>query len=121
MTGLIEANGEYEFGVEGSQWREVQLFFEKLGYQKLVSKHKKGYVAPISYSGLPDGHAELWDVSRLGWFLEIEFLLEDQSLIGKAREALCAILGDFGIASQEIEPRRYTEMLEELKAGMRPE
>lgn len=118
--GGVESNNEYEFTSPGDEFDKARLFAEKLGYVVKLRKHKRGWQACVPLSdGLPAAHAELLEVGPLGWFLEIEIILEDSSLRDKAEKALHQVLAGLGGREEDIEPLPYSVMLtaSSAKAG----
>lgn len=111
--GGIETNGEWEFTAPADQFGPALLFARKLGYEVFVEKHKKGWSCSLPSGDLTlgDAHAELVEVPPLGWFFEVEFVLEDMRFIIPAENALKAILARFGIEESAIEPAYYMDML----------
>ncbi|MDD3902959.1 MAG: adenylate cyclase, partial [Sphaerochaeta sp.] len=62
---------------------------------------------------LPPLHVELVEVLGLGWFLEMEFILEDEALIDTAKKALLSVLDSLLIARESVEERYYMHLLKE--------
>ena len=112
----IETNQEFEFTAPGGEWERVRRFVEKLGYQVAITKHKRGYASMIPVPGFVPAPAELLEVEPLGWFIEIEFVLEQAEAISRAKEALSQILGNLGVPETAIEPRAYNDMLREARS-----
>jgi adenylate cyclase class IV len=56
---------------------------------------------------------ELCEVSRLGWFIEIEIVVKspDDKLIAAAEIQILDILKTAGIPREKIEPQYYSDML----------
>jgi len=119
----IEVNNEKEFEVCSSQNSPVIVFGEFLKMTGLApgfSKHKKGWAF------YKDGiNAELLEVDKLGWFLEMEIVVNDAEMdvmkettkktaIEEKKKQLLEFLSDLGIEKDAIESRYYSEMLKEL-------
>jgi len=115
----IEVNNEKEFEVCSSQYSPVIVFDEFLKMTGLApgfSKHKKGWA--FSKDGI---NAELLEVEKLGWFLEMEIVVNDvdidalkDNIIEERKKQLLEFLSDLDIEKDAIESRYYSEMLEEL-------
>ncbi|WP_320129344.1 CYTH domain-containing protein [uncultured Sphaerochaeta sp.] len=113
----IEVNSETEFTTSDAQGENAEKFFQALGYEIYIEKEKKGY----SFVYKPEGfepllHIELVQVIGLGWFLEMEFLLEEQELVHEAKKKLHEVLGMAGLAESDIESKYYMHMLKEKSA-----
>ena len=115
----IEVNNEKEFEVCSSQYSPVIVFDEFLKMTGLApgfSKHKKGWA--FSKDGI---NAELLEVEKLGWFLEVEIVVNDiesdavkGTAIEEKKKQLLEFLSGLGIKKDSIESRYYSEMLKEL-------
>jgi len=117
----IEVNNEKEFEVCSSQYSPIIIFDEFLKMAGLApgfSKHKKGWA--FSKDGI---YAELLEVKKLGWFLELEIVVNDadievcgtgDALIEEKKKQLMDFISDLGIKKDAIESRYYSEMLKEL-------
>jgi adenylate cyclase class 2 len=106
----IEINDEREFGL--SQAVEFEELLTRLGLHKGSSKRKKGWA--YTYRGIT---AELTEVERLGWFVELEILADGrgEEIIANGRRRLLEFLKILNVSEEAIEPRYYTEMLHALK------
>jgi adenylate cyclase class 2 len=112
----IEINDEKEFEVRSSQCGPETAFNEFLkmaGLQPGFSKHKKGWAFSKD-----EIKAELLEVEKLGWFLELEIVVNDSevseckdTVIVEKKERLMEFLSDIGIEKGAIESRYYSEML----------
>jgi adenylate cyclase class 2 len=109
--GGTEMNREYEFTVSDPQ--TFIYFAEAMGYIPCIDKRKEGEL--FSWEGT---NVELSHVAGLGWFVEIEHMVEfgeegenDEAAIAKANEKIRGILSQIGIARDRIEERYYIEML----------
>jgi len=118
----IEVNDEKEFEVCSSQCSPIIVFDEFLkmaGLEPGFSKHKKGWAFSKD-----EIYAELLEVEKLGWFLELEIVLDDiediegdttkETTIEEKKKMLMDFLSDIGIEKNAIESRYYSEMLKEL-------
>jgi len=122
----IEINDEKEFEVCSSQnciGTVFDEFLKMMGLKPGYSKRKKGWA--FSKEGI---NAELLEVEKLGWFLEIEIVVNDTDIdafnnndttINEKRKQLMGFLSELGIEKEAIESRYYSEMLREL-AGQAP-
>lgn len=114
----IEVNQELEFAASDSQFDQAHAFFLSLGYELYIRKTKKGYSYQCSVSdALPCLHLELVEVPPLGWFLEMEFVLEDETKVPIARTFLVTILEELGIDQSCIESRYYMHLLKSQSTG----
>jgi adenylate cyclase class 2 len=112
----IEVNVEKEFTTSDSQGENAEQFFLALGYVEYIKKTKKGYSFVHSLEGFsPMLHIELAEVNRLGWFLEMEFLIDDPSLVTLAKEKLLEVLHSIGLDDSTIESKYYMHMLKALE------
>jgi adenylate cyclase class 2 len=112
----IEINDEKEFEVRSSQCRPETVFDEFLkmmGLKQGFSKRKKGWAFSKD-----EIKAELLEVEKLGWFLELEIVVNDvevfeckDSTIEEKKERLMKFLSDLCIEKSAIESRYYSEML----------
>ena len=119
----IEVNDEKEFEVRSSRYSPITVFDEFLkmaGFGPGFSKRKKGWAFSKD-----EINAELLEVEKLGWFLEIEIVLNDierdntinnsiETTINEKKRRLMEFLSDLGIEKEAIESRYYSEMLKEL-------
>ena len=110
----IETNDELEFGI--SDTTAFLEFLKLTGAVKWLEKNKRGWGVHAAVKGF-NAVIELCEVSSLGWFIEIEIVLEEteEERINQAAGLLLEILGQIGIPEDEIEPRYYSEMLLEKK------
>ena len=63
---------------------------------------------------------ELSEVATLGWFLEIECLLDeagDRSARNAAEERIRAVMDDLALSRDAIETRPYTQMLYDVDSA----
>ncbi|MFA6784387.1 MAG: CYTH domain-containing protein [Sphaerochaeta sp.] len=110
----IEVNREHEFSVSDDQSEQAEQFCTSLGYEIYIRKTKKGYLYEYSpLEDLPPLHVELVEVLGLGWFVEMEFILEDEALIEKSKNTLLSVLDSLLIARESVEERYYMHLLKE--------
>ena len=106
----IEINDELEFEVTPGP--EFERFLKTMGFKPGFYKQKRGW-------GFSRGEisAELVEVEKLGWFIELEILVdameagEREKTVAEGREKLLGFLAALGIGREAIESRYYTEML----------
>ncbi len=118
----IEINDEKEFEVCSSQNNTVTVFDEFLkmmGLRPGYTKQKRGWAFFKE-----EINAELLEVEKLGWFLEMEIVVNDietsggndTTTIDEKRKQLMGFFSELGIKKDAIESRYYSEMLKE-RAG----
>ena len=107
----VEINEEREFAVDPASGFEE--FLIHMGFVSGISKQKRG--CAFSREGIS---AELLEVKGLGWFLELEIIIEDikagnkrEEAAAQAKKRLLAFLDSLGIEREAIESRFYSEML----------
>lgn len=102
----IETNRETEFEV--SDAAAFEALAGRIGCEPFYRKRKTGTAWDCGNCTV-----ELVDVAGLGSFIEIERLLENEDPAGlaEARIELRSILAQAGIPEEEIEARRWSEML----------
>ncbi len=114
----IEVNQELEFTAGDDQFESAHAFCLSLGYEVYIRKTKRGYSYSYQISeGFPPLHLELVEVPPLGWFLELEFVLEDETKVPVARTFLLQMLQNLGIDRTEIESRYYMHLLKSQSTG----
>ena len=105
----VEVNTEVEFSV--SDPKAFSAFSAMLDYTLTIEKTKNGY----AWTPAPATTIELTEVGSLGYFLEIEELVESWDAIKDARARILDILTSLGFSEKDIEPRFYIDMLQELR------
>lgn len=104
-----EDNLEYEISLGSTTLDDALLFFNNLGFDFYYNKYKDGWDWNL------DGvHVELLNVNDLGWFLEMEALLDFDSSedeVNQKRELLSCLLKRFGVDESQIEARSYRSMI----------
>lgn len=104
-----EDNLEYEISLGDTSSADALLFFENLGFSFYFNKYKDGW--DWNYEGV---HIELLKVNNLGWFLEMEALIDFDSsaeVIDERHQFLLSLLKKFGIDEDKIERRSYRSMI----------
>ncbi|MCF7940565.1 MAG: class IV adenylate cyclase [Spirochaetia bacterium] len=104
MRGLAEVNREIEFSVSDPQ--ACREFCESLGYQVVIRKEKRGEIFRHEEVSI-----ELWEVTGLGSFIELEVLLEDPRGADEALVVIHALLERLQVPETAVEPRMYIDML----------
>jgi len=105
----IEENRETEFDV--SDGDAFEAFLASLGLRCIVTKRKEGESFWVD-SVL----AELSYVDHVGWFVELEIMLTDESrppAVADARTVLQELLQRLGLSPESIESRSYNQMIYE--------
>ena len=116
----IEINDEQEFEVKPIEGFEE--FLKKMGFKPDFSKRKRGW----SFAQAGMIHAELLELEGLGWFIELEILVNDaapgflqgndrEEIFKEGKNRLLDFLDSLGIAREAIESRYYSEMLQEIQ------
>ena len=109
----LEVNQEIEFTVEPDM-RKVHAFFSSLGYIPLYRKEKHGWMWSVN-----DLTIELVEVSTLGWYLEMEILLDAESDMStsSALDELLKVRSALELDHVPLEGRYYSEMLKAQREG----
>ena len=112
----IEVNDEREFAV--SDRAALECLITDLGFEPYISKEKRTKSFAFAGDGGIPVTIELSLVTGLGWFVEIEILMENpgETETGRARKLLRETLARCGIPESELEPRFYTDLLREREA-----
>jgi predicted adenylyl cyclase CyaB len=118
----VEVNDEREFEVSsGAAFGDL---LGRLGLKPGINKRKKGWSWAIGaefrdFAAKPPSLpvlAELSEVSRLGWFIELEILspVNDEKTVAGSQKTLFSLLETLGIEQEKIEKRPYTQMLQNI-------
>ncbi len=105
----IEQSLETEFLVQPAE--AFEKFVHSLGYAEMIRKEKKG-----DWWNIGTIKAELSEVPPLGWWLELEALVSEdspQEKVDTAKAGLISILTQLGKGAPDIEERPYTQLLKE--------
>ncbi|MDR1047973.1 MAG: class IV adenylate cyclase [Treponema sp.] len=111
----MEINDEREFSIDNAEAFEELL--RRLGFTPDIKKRKEGWA--FSFPGTAAGEipvtAELSEVEKLGWFIELEIVEESENreIIEADRKRLLSLLKSLGIGEEQIEERYYSDMLME--------
>jgi adenylate cyclase class 2 len=115
MDGDIEANEEFEFETDEGQFDRAVAFVTSLGYEVVAKKTKRGLSYSLAWGdGLGDLTIELCEVSTLGWFIEMEFVLEKRAQVEDAKRALGKALALLEIENSQIEGKPYLLLLSQI-------
>lgn len=111
----LEMNREQECSIGDPD--QLDALVRELGCTVFARKRKRGWAFTVD--GLT---VELSDVEGLGWFVEIEALVDDGERRPEVETAIRALLSKLGIPQSFIEPVPYTTMLADPTAAQsRPE
>ena len=115
----LEINDEQECTI--SDRKAIEVLLGDIGFKPFLTKIKRTRSFTVSGASSNSGEsgpavtAEISLVEPLGWFLELEILLEEtdpgEETIEKARKRLLQVLADCGVGEESIEHRYYSEML----------
>jgi len=108
-TKDIVVKKEFEFKLKGKEEVEDLLaLFKDLGFSEWVKKIK--FNETYKYKKDPRASIELNNVKHLGWFMEIEYLAQENE-IETARKKIENVLDDLKINRDWIDNTGYTKML----------
>ncbi len=113
ITEGIEQNNEIEVELPYDNFKDTLTFFDSMGFNKTIRKSKTGYSFNFNKFEYPL-HIELLEVNDLGWFFEIEFVIDesiDQNIINTLINNLYETLKIFDIPIENIEKRYYSQMI----------
>lgn len=100
----IESNIEMEWKVKDpAAWKRL---LGKLKIRPGIGKTKKSLLFKKN-----DFIIELNHVRLLGYYLEIERIVESEREVGKAKKELIALFKSLGFSEKRFEPRPYLELL----------
>jgi adenylate cyclase class 2 len=104
--GQAEVNREREFTVSNAD--AFKEMMQKTGCEIFLEKKKNGWL--FKKGGI---NIELVNVHGLGYFLEVEKILEDteEDKISAALEEIREVLTEAGLSEDKIEKRYYSDML----------
>lgn len=103
----VEVNREIEFGVDDAH--AFFQFADRFGFEPFVAKRKQSRVYRIERA-----RVEFNQVERLGHFIEIEILCDDEALVPVARAEVARLFTRLGLTPGDLEPRRYIQLLQEV-------
>jgi len=108
-TKDIVVKEEFEFKLKGKeQVEDLLALFKDLGFSEWVKKIK--FNETYKYKKDPRASIELNNVKHLGWFMEIEYLAQENE-IETARKKIENVLDDLKINRDWIDNTGYTKML----------
>lgn len=103
----IEVNEEVEFEVDDAH--AFFQFTDHFGFEPFVVKRKKSRVYRVGRA-----HVELNEIEHLGHFVEIEILCDEEDQVAVARIEVTRLLNQLGLSTEDLEPRFYIDMLQEV-------
>ena len=111
LHGATEVNHEIEFRVDDPVAFDAWIQ-EALGFEILVEKTKRAFVFRSDCLTL-----ELCHVKFLGWFLEVEFLAQEESAFEEASHQLDEAFARYQTYLGDFEPTQYIVLLLEKDTG----
>lgn len=105
----VEANQEMEWKIKSAKKMEVLL--NELGFTQQKEKKKHSEIYRLNGMTLELSHLE-----GIGWFLEIEKLVKDESGIKEAKKDLLNHFKQFGFSENDLEKKYYLEILKESES-----
>ena len=102
----IEINDELEIPVKDTA--EFMRFLKKNGMREKARKEKKGIFYKKGKISI-----EFNNVKNLGYFLEIEILVKNESEIAGAKKSLDDIFKKLGFSKKDYEKKSYLQLLTE--------
>ncbi len=111
----IETNREVEVDLSYDKFDSSLEFFKSMGFSQTINKEKTGYSFIFKYFKKPL-HIELLKVNNLGWFFEIEFIVDEETDIQECNalvQNLYKTLDYFNISHDDIEMKYYSQLIEE--------
>jgi adenylate cyclase class 2 len=104
----IEANEEIEFPIDhAGKWDRL---IREIGFPLFAAKEKRS----LAFCFGPY-HLELNRVRGLGWFLEIERLVNRESQVAAAKKGVVDLFGRLGFTQERFETKLYLELLAEKR------
>ena len=108
MEQGMEINDEQEFSVScATTFSDLVL---RMGCTPLAIKKKDTRAWRLNHGLL----AELSRVERLGWFLEIESVIQSRDGVDEAKRLVDGVYQELSIPPSDYEPQSYLSMLAEL-------
>ncbi|WP_301409810.1 class IV adenylate cyclase [Borreliella tanukii] len=102
-NNTIEINKEIEFKIDSIN--NFLILMKELKFKKLYKKIKKSLIYQTN-----NLNVEINEIKNLGFFLEIEKIINDQNDIDLAKKEIGNIINQFGL-KENIETRSYFELL----------
>lgn len=109
----IEQNIENEVELPYGEFSSSLVFFNQLGFKESHRKKKKGF-SFLFNKFENDLHIELLEVNNLGWFFEIEFIVDEEINEIESKKLVSELyktLELFNIPVSNIEKRYYSQMI----------
>ena len=104
LTKGVEANTEMEWKIsDPKQWNKT---LGKIGIKSSVKKFKRS--ESYEWKGF---HIELNHITRLGYYLEIETMVNKEEDVSKAKQELIDLFKRLGYSQKAFEKRYYLELL----------
>lgn len=106
-----EVNQENEIDVSSIDKKELELFFDYLGYKSFIDKIKKSHIYIMRRENQFPVTIEHNNIEPLGEFIEIEILTGDENDAPRARDLIDQIFNEIGITETDVENRYYIDLL----------
>ena len=100
----VYAKNETEFKI--NEINDFLKLLNEFGFRKWLTKEKYTEIYEIK----KNFHIELNHLTRLGWFVEVEYLC-NKSKISEAREEVLHVLNELGVSKKEFVKEGYTKLL----------
>jgi predicted adenylyl cyclase CyaB len=119
QRGFYEVNFKHRLSYERGVFAKKEVEFKvsdvngfialikDFGYKKWLSKEKHCSIFQVGRNF----HVELNFVRGLGWFLEIEYLVDKMSEVEHARNEVNRIIKELGFREKDVVKDGYTKML----------
>nr|WP_267506440.1 class IV adenylate cyclase [Borreliella afzelii] len=105
-NNAIEINKEVEFKIDNVN--NFLILLKELKFKKLYKKIKKSLIYQTN-----NLNVEINEVKNLGFFLEIEKIINNQNDIDLAKKEINNIINQFGL-KENLETRSYFELLSSI-------
>ncbi len=102
-NNTVEINKEIEFKIDSIN--NFLTLIKELKFKKLYKKIKKSLIYQTN-----NLNVEINEIKNLGFFLEIEKIINNQNAIDLAKKEIDNIINQFGL-KENIETRPYSELL----------
>jgi adenylate cyclase class 2 len=106
ITGGVESGIEIKWGIKDK--KKWTAFLGKSGIKPAIRKSKKTKAYQLNGFNI-----ELNHVSGLGYFLEIERIVQSKNQIPKTKKELIDIFDKLGYSQKDFEKRYYLDLLQE--------
>ncbi|WNY66143.1 class IV adenylate cyclase [Borreliella andersonii] len=108
-NNTIEINKEIEFKIDNIN--NFLILIKELKFKKLYKKIKKSLIYQTN-----NLNVEINEIKNLGFFLEIEKIINNQNDIDLAKKEIDNIINQFGL-KENLETRPYSELLSLANQG----